>query len=82
MPIYENGSVKIHYEEAGAGFPLLVIPGGGLNATIAGLANHAFNPLEAFSDCNRVIALDLRNANGGEGEGYAGPSRSGARLRR
>ena len=69
MPIYENGSVKIHYEAAGAGFPLLVIPGGGLNATIAGLANHAFNPLEAFSDCNRVIALDLRNANGGEGEG-------------
>ena len=69
MPIYENGSVKIHYEEAGAGFPLLVIPGGGLNATIAGLANHAFNPLEAFSACNRVIALDLRNANGGEGEG-------------
>ena len=69
MPIYENGSVKIHYEESGAGFPLLVIPGGGLNATIAGLANHAFNPLEAFSDCYRVIALDLRNANGGEGEG-------------
>ncbi len=69
MPIYENGNVKIHYEEAGAGFPLLVIPGGGLNATIAGLANHAFNPLEAFSNSYRVIALDIRNANGGEGEG-------------
>ena len=69
MPIYENGNVKIHYEEAGAGFPLLVIPGGGLNATIAGLANHAFNPLEVFSNSYRVIALDIRNANGGEGEG-------------
>ena len=69
MPIYENGPVKIHYEEAGVGFPLLVIPGGGLNATIAGLANHAFNPLNAFSDSYRVIALDLRNANGGESEG-------------
>ena len=34
MPIYENGPVKIHYEEAGTGFPLLVIPGGGLNAII------------------------------------------------
>ena len=34
MPIYENGPVQIHYEEAGSGFPLLVIPGGGLNATI------------------------------------------------
>ena len=69
MPIYENGPVQIHYEEAGSGFPLLVIPGGGLNATIAGLANHAFNPLEEFSDTYRVIALDLRNANGGQSEG-------------
>lgn len=69
MPIIENGSVKIHYEEAGSGFPLLVIPGGGLNGTIAGLANHAFNPLEEFSDTYRVIALDTRNANGGQTEG-------------
>src|SRR5438105_6619182 len=28
MPIYKRGSVQIHYEEAGSGFPLLVIPGG------------------------------------------------------
>ena len=69
MPIYENGHVKIHYEEAGSGFPLLVIPGGGLNSTITGLANHAFNPLEEFSVTYRVIALDLRNANGGQTEG-------------
>ncbi|MGI9524544.1 MAG: alpha/beta fold hydrolase [Hyphomicrobiaceae bacterium] len=69
MPIFENGSRKIHYEEAGAGFPLLVIPGGGLNATIAGLANHAFNPLVELSDRYRVVALDLRNANGGQSEG-------------
>ncbi|MDF1790405.1 MAG: alpha/beta hydrolase [Thalassobaculaceae bacterium] len=69
MPIFENGPVRIHYEEAGSGPPLLVIPGGGLNATIAGLATHAFNPLETFSDTYRVIALDLRNANGGQSEG-------------
>ena len=30
MALYENGSVKIYYEEAGSGFPLLVIPGGGI----------------------------------------------------
>ena len=66
MPLIQNGDVQIHYEEAGSGPPLLVIPGGGLNATIAGLADHAFNPLEAFCDTHRVIALDLRNANGGE----------------
>jgi len=69
MPTIENGDVKIHYEEAGDGFPLLVIPGGGLNATIAGMANHAFDPLDALSDRYRVIALDLRNANGGGTEG-------------
>ena len=34
---YEKGPVRIHYEEAGSGFPLLIIPGGGLNSTIAGL---------------------------------------------
>jgi hypothetical protein len=26
MPFYERGEVRIHYEEAGSGFPLLVIP--------------------------------------------------------
>ncbi|MEQ8806150.1 MAG: alpha/beta fold hydrolase, partial [Rhodospirillales bacterium] len=55
---------------AGSGFPLLVLPGGGLNATIAGLANHPFDPLQEFSETYRVIALDLRNANNG---GTAGP---------
>ena len=69
MPIYQNGPVQVHYEEAGSGFPLLVIPGGGLNATVAGLASHAFNPLEVFSDTHRVIALDLRNANDGQSMG-------------
>jgi hypothetical protein len=37
MPTYERGEVRIHYEEMGSGYPLLVIPGGGLNSTIAGL---------------------------------------------
>ena len=69
MPIYENGPVRLRYEELGSSFPLLIIPGGGLNATIAGLASHAFNPMEEFSDAFRCIAMDLRNANGGESEG-------------
>ena len=34
---YEKGPVRIHYEEEGSGFPLLLIAGGGLNSTIAGL---------------------------------------------
>jgi hypothetical protein len=41
MPFYERGQVRIHYEEVGSGFLLVVIPGGGLNSTVAGLATHA-----------------------------------------
>jgi pimeloyl-ACP methyl ester carboxylesterase len=69
MPFYDKGDIRIHYEEVGSGFPLLVIPGGGLNSTVAGLATHPFNPLEEFKDEYRVIAADLRNANGGQSTG-------------
>src|SRR6266852_8472098 len=69
MPFYERGDVRIHYEEAGSGFPLLIIPGGGLYSTVAGLANHPFNPMVEFKGEYRVISADLRNANGGESSG-------------
>ena len=65
MPFYERGDVRIYYEEAGSGFPLLIIPGGGPNSTVAGLATHPFNPFDEFNDEYRVIAADLRNAKGG-----------------
>lgn len=71
MPFFEKGAVRIHYEEAGSGFPLLVIPGGGLNSTVAGLAtrSHPFNPFDEFTNEFRVISADLRNAKGGESTG-------------
>ena len=70
MPIYERGPVRIRYEEAGAGFPMLVQPGGGLNATISRLGHAgSFDPLKEFSDTHRCVALDLRNAIGGESSG-------------
>src|SRR4030095_2582489 len=69
MPLYEQGAIRIHYEEVGSGFPLLVIPGGGLNSTVAGLATHPFNPMDEFQDEFRVIAADLRNAKGGQSTG-------------
>ncbi len=47
----------------------MVIPGGGLNSTVAGLANHPFNPLDELKGEHRVIAADLRNANGGQSTG-------------
>jgi pimeloyl-ACP methyl ester carboxylesterase len=69
MSFYEKGSVRIHYEETGSGFPLLCIAGGGLNSSIAGLATSAFNPMEEFKDEYRCIASDLRNSNRGQSSG-------------
>jgi pimeloyl-ACP methyl ester carboxylesterase len=69
MPLYEKGDVRIHYEEVGSGFPLLVIPGGGLNSTVAGLATHPFSPINEFKGEYRVITADLRNAKGGQSVG-------------
>src|ERR1700733_15118065 len=67
---YERGSVRIAYQEAGSGFPLLLIPGGGLNSTMAGLINASpFNPIEEFKGEYRSITSDLRNANGGQSSG-------------
>jgi len=66
---YERGPVRIHFEEAGSGFPLLLIAGGGLNSTISALARGPFNPIEEFKDEYRCIAADLRNANGGQSAG-------------
>ena len=40
MRFYEKGGVRIHYEETGSGFPLLLIAGGGLNATISWMRKH------------------------------------------
>jgi hypothetical protein len=45
---YEKGAVRIRYEEAGSGFPLLLIAGGGLNSTISAFARGPFNPIEEF----------------------------------
>lgn len=70
MSIYKNGDVEIYYEEAGSGFPLLVIPGGGLNAAIPYLSERtAFNPMEVLNDEYHCVTSDLRNAIGGKSSG-------------
>jgi pimeloyl-ACP methyl ester carboxylesterase len=66
---YEKGPVRIHYDEAGSGFPLLLIAGGGLNSTLAGLRTSPFNPIEEFSNEYRCIFADLRNAPPGQSTG-------------
>jgi pimeloyl-ACP methyl ester carboxylesterase len=70
MPFYEKNETRIHYQQAGSGFPLLLIPGGGLNSNISFLTGFKpFNAMEAFSDHYRCITMDLRNADGGQSTG-------------
>src|SRR5262249_31719286 len=70
MPFYEKGPVRIHYQEAGSGFPLLIIPGGGLNSTISFFTGSApFHAIDEFKREYRCISMDLRNANGGQSSG-------------
>ena len=70
MPFYERANVRIHYQETGSGFPLLIIPGGGLNSTISWVATGApFNAIEEFSGKYRCITADLRNAYDGQSSG-------------
>ncbi len=76
MPFYEHPNARIHYEEAGSGLPLLLIPGGGLNSTIAHLTGFPpFNPMEVFSRRYRCVTMDLRNAETGQSSGRLEPDR-------
>jgi len=69
MPFYQKGDIRIRYEEAGTGFPLLVTPGGGLNSRVSNWPTAAINAMEEFKTDFRVITMDQRNANGGESTG-------------
>jgi len=69
VKFYEKGRVRIRYDEAGSGFPLLLIAGGGLNSVMAGLATSPFNPIEEFKGEYRCVFADLRNANPGQSSG-------------
>jgi len=76
MPFCENGPVRLYYEEAGSGFPLLVLPGGGLNAALSSLSTARtgspaapFDPMAEFKDAHRCITMDLRNSNYGQSTG-------------
>src|SRR6202049_1815705 len=70
MSFYERGPVRIHFQEAGSGFPLLLIAGGGLNSTISFFnGDGPFNAIDEFKGEYRCITSDLRNANGGQSSG-------------
>ena len=69
MPTYERGDVTIYYEEAGSGFPVLVMPGGGLNSQSSWWPRMPFDAMEVFKGDFRVITMDQRNAIGGKSTG-------------
>ena len=67
---YEKGPVRIHYEDTGSGFPLLLIAGGGLNSSIAGIKRgNPFHAIDEFKGEYRCIATDLRHSNDGQSTG-------------
>ena len=68
---FERDDVRIHYQDTGSGFPLLLIPGGGLNSVMSYFSDGRapFNPMEAFGDEYRYIVMDLRNATSGQSSG-------------
>jgi pimeloyl-ACP methyl ester carboxylesterase len=65
---YVKGDVRVHYQDLGRGFPLLLLPGGGLNSTMSKLAQ-PFDPRVEFTDEYRCITADLRNAQDGQSSG-------------
>jgi pimeloyl-ACP methyl ester carboxylesterase len=69
MPFYERGPVRIRYEEAGSGFPVLVMPGGGLNSRLSNWPTAVYNFFDALKNDFHVITMDQRNANQGESAG-------------
>src|SRR3984893_12220243 len=60
---YENGDVRIRYAEIGSGFPLLAMPGGGLNSRISNWPTAVINIMAEFKNDFRVITMDQRNAS-------------------
>jgi pimeloyl-ACP methyl ester carboxylesterase len=62
MPTIELGATRLHYEQHGDGFPVLLFAPGGMRSSIGFWARSSWNPIERLSDRFRVIAMDQRNA--------------------
>jgi len=68
MSTYSRDGATIYYEDSGGdGFPLLLIAPGGMNSAIAFWSRMPFNPIEAFKDDFRIIAMDQRNCGQSSG---------------
>ena len=62
MPVWEQNDVRIHYQETGSGFPVLLFAPGGMKSAISFWERMPWNPIDVLSPHFRVIAMDQRNA--------------------
>jgi pimeloyl-ACP methyl ester carboxylesterase len=67
VPTFERDGATIYYEEHGSGFPLLLLAPGALNSTVDFWGRMPLNPIAAFANEFRVIAMDQRNAGRSSG---------------
>lgn len=62
MPYFVRDGISIYYEQAGAGFPVLLLAPGGMKSAIGLWANAPWNPVRELAEDFHLIAMDQRNA--------------------
>lgn len=63
MPIFDaSDGVRLHYEQYGQGFPVLLFAPGGMRSVAATWERAPWNPIRELASDFRVIAMDQRNA--------------------
>lgn len=62
MASFTRAKAEIHYDEAGSGFPILLIAPGGMKSAAEKWATTPWNPIDQLAQYYRVIAMDQRNA--------------------
>ncbi|HUP71461.1 MAG TPA: alpha/beta hydrolase [Acidimicrobiales bacterium] len=67
MAMLEHGSVRLHYQIEGEGFPVLLIAPGGMRSANDLWNRMPWNPRTALRDHYRVIGMDQRNAGASSG---------------
>jgi len=60
--MFDNGTVRLHYQIEGDGFPVLLLDPGGMRSAKDLWNRMAWNPRQALRDHYRVIGMDQRNA--------------------
>ncbi|MCP4380382.1 MAG: alpha/beta hydrolase [Hyphomicrobiales bacterium] len=62
MALFQRDDVRIHFDDEGDGFPILLIAAGGMRSHNALWENAPWNPRTALAGEYRLIGMDQRNA--------------------